>query len=527
MRPLDWTILGLYVAAILAMGFLIGRRQRNQSEYYVAGETMPWWQVGLSLVANQVSAVSLIGAPAFIAVKSGGGLRWLQYEVAVPLAMIPIIVVLLPAYWKTRGFTIYGYLESRFGPSARRAVSAIFLLSRSMSTGVALLAASYVTAVCLDLGLSATIVSVGAVSVLYTIWGGIRADIYSDIAQLAVLWLSSILGAVLIVLQVPAEGWDPAGWQDRLAVFEFGTNGITDGADFSFWPMLFGGLFLYLSYYGCDQTQAQRLLSTAGPKESAKALTLNGILRFPLVLTYCAVGVLMLPFLAAHPGFSSQVAALPPDYLMPTFFLHHLPAGFLGLVVAGVFAASMSSIDSAVNSLSASSWNDFLLPLRPALASVDDRLKVLFSRLLAAFWGVVSILFALWLGGGHDTVIELVNKIGSAFYGPVAGIFILGILVSRAGLRGALVGLAAGVAANLYLWLAHSGQVSWMWWNLVGFTVCLAVGTAAGGGSPHPKGDRQAPVPVPWRMVWLLCFWFAAILAAAVAVEYLGGSGLF
>lgn len=132
MSPLDWTILGLYVLAILAMGYLIGRRQRNQSEYYVAGETMPWWQVGLSLVANQVSAVSLIGAPAFIAVKSGGGLRWLQYEMAVPLAMIPIIVVLLPAYWKTRGFTIYGYLERRFGPPARRAVSAIFLLSRSI-----------------------------------------------------------------------------------------------------------------------------------------------------------------------------------------------------------------------------------------------------------------------------------------------------------------------------------------------------------------------------------------------------------
>ncbi|HOW51913.1 MAG TPA: sodium transporter [bacterium] len=518
MRPLDWTVLAVYLAGILGMGFLIGRRQRDQSEYYVAGETMPWWQVGLSLVANQVSAVSLIGAPAFIAVKSGGGLKWLQYEMAVPLAMIAIIVILLPAYWKSRGFTIYGYLDDRFGAPVRLAVSAVFLLSRSMGTGVALLATSYVTAVCLDVGLTATIALVGAASVLYTIWGGIRADIYSDIVQLAVLWAAALVCGVIIVLQIPDGGWDLSFWRDRLAVFEFSRNGITDGATFSFWPMLFGGLFLYLSYYGCDQTQAQRLLSTKGPGESAKALALNGILRFPLVLTYCAVGVLMLPFMASHPDFSAQVASLPPDYLMPTFFLHHVPTGFLGLIIAGVFAASMSSIDSAVNSLSAASWNDFLVRFRPSLDLIADRAKVRWSRFIAAFWGGISILFALWLGGGHDTVIELVNKIGSAFYGPVAAVFVVGILFASADGRGALAGLAAGVAVNIYLWIGHGGTVSWMWWNLIGFVVCLAVSLLF-----SSSGNAATRVAPSTRMIgWLLPLllgWFVLIVLCGLLIH--------
>lgn len=521
MRPLDWAILFLYIGVILGMGFLIGRRQRDQQEYYVAGSTVPWWQVGLSLVANQVSAISLIGAPAFIAVKSGGGLKWLQYEMAVPLAMIPIIVVLVPAYWRHRGFTIYGYLEDRFGPAVRRAVSAIFLVSRSMGTGVALLATSYVTAVCLDMTLPLTIVLVGAVSVLYTIWGGIRADIYSDIVQLAVLWLAAIACGVIIALQIPEGGWGLWSWHERLAVFELGTNGVTDGANFSFWPMLFGGLFLYLSYYGCDQTQAQRLLCVAGPRESAKALALNGILRFPLVLTYCAVGVLMLPFMAAHPAFGETVAALPPDYLMPTFFLHHVPTGFLGLIVAGVFAASMSSIDSAVNSLSAAAWNDILLAVRPSLNGMSDAAKVRWSRSIAAFWGGVAILFALWLGGGHDTVIELVNKIGSAFYGPVAAVFFLGILVPRSTARGALAGLSAGVGANIYLWLFHADRVGWMWWNLIGFAICVAVGMLMSPRGAIGRGLSERTEPRSWRMVWILAGWFAVIVSAGILIERL------
>jgi len=517
-RALDWAILFIYLAVILGMGFLIGRRQRDQSEYYVAGETMPWWQVGLSLVANQVSAISLIGAPAFIAVKSGGGLKWLQYEMAVPLAMIPIIIILLPAYWKSRGFTIYGYLQERFGVPVRLAVSAIFLLSRSMGTGVALLATSYVTAVCLEMSLPATIILVGALSVLYTIWGGIRADIYSDIVQLGVLWISALACGIIIALQIPEGGWTFAAWHDRLTVFDLSTNGLTDGANFSFWPMLFGGFFLYLSYYGCDQTQAQRLLSTRGPEESAKALALNGILRFPLVLTYCAVGVLMLPFMASHPDLGTRVAALPPDYLMPTFFLHYVPTGFLGLIIAGVFAASMSSIDSAVNSLSAASWDDFLIRLRPSWDRASDRMKVRWSRASAAFWGLVSILFALWLGGGHDTVIELVNKIGSAFYGPVAAVFLIGILSRRMDGRGALAGLTAGVAINMYLWLGYGDTVSWMWWNLIGSVVCIL--TAWFFSRARTLVSAASTVSArPALVVPLLLWWFALIIFCGVLIQ--------
>ncbi|MBM3296655.1 MAG: sodium transporter, partial [Candidatus Aminicenantes bacterium] len=198
MGSLDWAIVGAYILGVLGLGYLISRRQRDQADYYLAGRRLRSGQVGLSLVANQVSSVSLVGAPAFIALKSGGGLVWLQYELAVPLAMIVIIAVLLPAYWKKRGLTIYEYLEERFGRTTRSLLGLVFLVSRSLGSGVALLAASYVTSVCLGLSLSWTILLVGVVSLLYTSVGGIKADVYTDIVQLVILWGGSLACIVLL-----------------------------------------------------------------------------------------------------------------------------------------------------------------------------------------------------------------------------------------------------------------------------------------------------------------------------------------
>lgn len=503
------------------MGCAIGRRQANQKDYFLAGESMAWWKVGLSLVANQVSAISLVGAPAFIALKTGGGLKWIQYEMAVPLAMVVITLFLVPVYWRTRGITIYEYLERRFGKSARMSVSLVFLVSRSLGAGIALLATAYVTSVCLGLGLDRTILLIGLVSVVYTAWGGIRADILTDIVQLVILWAGSFVCIGLLLSMLPG-GFSaiPAG-SPRLKVFEWGSAGLADGNTFSYWPMLFGGIFLYVSYYGCDQSQAQRLLATSGPAESARALALNGVLRFPLVLTYCAVGVLLIPFLDAHPRFLEKVRGLPPDYLVPVFLLDYVPQGLLGLLVAGIFAASMSSIDSAVNSLSAATWSDFLVRLSPRLADAGERLKLRWSRGIAVFWGGVAVLFALWLGGGHETVIELVNKAGSAFYGPVAGVFFLGVLFRRVGQQAAVAGLAAGVALNLSLWVLFPDQLSWMWWNPAGFTGCALVALLLSVPFPAPPGTEPEAPGRRLPGLRVLLAWFVLILLACLLAERL------
>ncbi|NOX38440.1 MAG: sodium/solute symporter [Calditrichaeota bacterium] len=479
MTGIDWAVLTVYIFLILLMGYWVGRRQESREDYYLGGRRMPSWQIALSIVATQVSAISLIGAPAFIAVRSGGGLIWLQYEFAIPLAMMFIMLTLVPIYHRIKAITIYEYLEHRFGTATRTVISLVFLLSRGLGSGVALLATGIVTAVCLNLPLYETILLIGVVSILYTTFGGIKADIYSDILQLIILWSGAFLAIGIL--------WNLLGDQalvfsasetHRLQVFQLQATGWGDGQTFGFWPMLIGGFFLYLSYYGCDQSQSQRLLTTATPAEAQKALLLNGLLRFPLVLTYSTVGILLIPFLRLHPDFANQLVGKQPDFLVPYFLIEYMPTGLLGLLIAGIFAASMSSLDSAMNSLSAATYQDFLIKIRPSLRNLSNRQQVRLSRGLTIFWGTVSTLFALEMIGGSETVLELVNKIGSAFYGPILAVFWMGMLNRTMTQTGAISGLLTGVLTNIYLWQFHSQTISWLWWNVVGFLVSFLVGYA-------------------------------------------------
>jgi len=466
----DWLILVIYIFIIVFLSYKIGKTQTNQDDYYLAGKGLKYWQIGGSFVANQVSAISLVGVPAFIALKQNGGLKWLQYELAVPLAMIFIIIFLVPAFWKYSKITIYEFLEKKFGKTTRSVLSLIFIVSRSLAAGVALLATSYVTAVCINLDIKITIIIIGFVALIYTVLGGLKADVYSDIIQLIVLWFSSFV-CIFIILKL-------LNWQidlnsvnlSRLKIFDLNSSGIGDGKTFSFFPMLFGGLFLYISYYGCDQSQAQRLLSSRSKKESKKALVFNSLTRFPLVVTYSMVGLLLLPFLNKFKIFAKEVQNLPPDYIMPVFFKNFMPPGILGIIVAGVFAASMSSLDSAINSLSAASWNDFLIKVRPSLNKLKDKKKVMYSKIITIFWGFLTTGFALYIANSSETVVELVNKIGSAFYGPIAAVFGLGLLSNKIKQKPAIIALFSGVFINIWLWMFFK-SVSWLWWNVTGFFV--------------------------------------------------------
>jgi len=477
MTNLDWFVLTVYILLIIGMSWAIGRRQKSQDDYYLGGRAMGSWPIALSIVATQVSAISLIGAPAFIALKSGGGLFWLQYEFAIPLAMILVMLILVPIYHRSRSLTIYEYLEKRFGSSTRITLSGIFLLSRGLGSGVALLATSIVTSVCLGWTLEGTILVIGLVAIIYTTFGGIKADIYSDIIQLAVLWFGALVMIFVLWRLLDGEAFSfLTGDSSRLMVFDLKSIGIGEGKTYGFWPMLFGTFFLYLSYYGCDQSQAQRLLATRDARHAQKSLFYNGLLRFPLVLTYCTVGILLIPFIRTHPDFAVQLAGQKPDFLVPTFLISYMPKGLLGVFVAGIFAASMSSLDSALNSLSAATYKDFLAKFFPSLKKLSGKQQVRASRILTVLWGMIATGFALRMVSGSETVVELVNKIGSAFYGPILAVFLLGILTHRASQKGALIGLTFGVGVNLVLWTGFEAQISWLWWNIIGFISAFGTG---------------------------------------------------
>jgi SSS family solute:Na+ symporter len=488
MTTADWIVLAVYLAAMVAMSLWVGRSQRTQDEYYLAGRKLGGLVVALSILATQISAISLVGGPAFVAVKKGGGLVWLQYEFAVPLAMIAILVILVPAYRALGVTSIYELLERRFDARVRKLVSAIFLLSRGLANGVALYAASLVVAMLLGLPLLWAMIGLGAVAILYTTVGGIRADVYTDAVQLVLLW-GATLACCGIALHLLGGSWQvPA---ERLRVIDTDPAGT-----FSIWPMVIGGFFLYVSYYGCDQSQAQRLLTTRGAREAQRSLLLNGLLRFPLAATYCALGLLLAAFLAARPDFAARVEK--PDHLVPLFLLHHVPAGLRGLMVAGILAAAMSSFDSAFNSLSAATVRDF---------GRGESIRA--SRLWTVFWGAFCVGAGVLFSRSADTVIEVVNKIGSVFYGPILAVFVLALLRRRAAPGGAAVGLVLGVGANVALWL-FAPKVSWLWWNAAGFGVAFLAGLAA----PRRDGD---PLPRSWPVPAV------AALASAFAVMLLLG----
>ncbi len=528
MNLLDWAILAVYILVILSMSYLVGRRQESQEDYYVGGRSIPAWQAALSIVATQVSAISLIGAPAFIALKPGGGLKWLQYEFAIPLAMIVIMGTVVPMYRRTGVISIYEYLERRFGPAVRSLLGFIFMASRGLASGVALLATSIVTSVCLDLPLFETVLLIGIVSIAYTTLGGIRADIYSDIIQLAILWGGALI-CLVILSGMPGGGLSsPDLPGERLGIFQMTGSGLGDGQTFGFWPMLVGGFFLYLSYYGCDQSETQRLLTTRGEREAQKALLINGLLRFPLVITYCGVGVLLIPFLVHHPGFLAGLEGKSPDFLLPCFLLRYMPHGLLGLMVAGIFAASMSSLDSALNSLSAVALRDFLQKYIPRLREIGGKKEVRLSKLLTVGWGILCTVFALGMIGGPETVLVLVNKIGSAFYGPILAVFWLGIMTRRANERGAILGLVLGVGVNIFIWRFFGNAVSWLWWNPIGFFSSFLAGYAGSfmvAGKVRPA-RQEMPVKTgerrfPMRYAVCLTGAFAGILGVCLFLQFL------
>lgn len=469
MTGLDWIVLAVYLAGMLAMSVWVGRSQSTNDDYYLAGRRMGAWPIALSILATQVSAISLVGAPAFVALKPGGGLHWLQYEFAVPLAMIAVLAILVPAYHAAGATSIYELLERRFGPAARRTVSAVFLVSRGAATGTALYAASLVVSVLLGVELLPAMLSIAAVAVLYTTIGGIRADIITDIVQLFILWIGT---AVCVGVAAAALGDAPL-WSavapERLTTVDPAGTGT-----FGLAPMLLGGFFLYVSYYGCDQSQAQRLLTSASPRTAQRALLLNGLLRFPLAATYCGLGVVLAALLAARPDFAARIPADDVNRLVPLFLLEFVGPGLRGLIVAGVFAAAMSSFDSAFNSLSAATVRDFVEPWTGRSATLRE------SRAWTAAWGAACTVAGVAFTRSASTVIELVNQIGSLFYGPVLAVFILAVLSRRATGRSSIAGLLTGLAANVAVWRACP-QVSWLWWNVIGFGAAAAIGLAGRG----------------------------------------------
>ncbi|MGR3320277.1 MAG: sodium:solute symporter family transporter [Candidatus Anammoxibacter sp.] len=470
MSSVDWCIIVVYLLGMIGLSVYMGRGQSNQDDYYVGGRNLPWWAVGISTMATQTSAISFISVPAFVAIKPGGGLIWLQYELAVPLSIIVVMALLVPFFRKLELVSVYEYLELRFGPSVRYLMSTVFLISRALATGIVVYASGIVLSVCLGIPLWTTILIIGIVTIIYDTIGGMAAVVYSDVIQMAVLVVglvicivyaaNSVGGFGAVVDSFPAERWK---------TLDFST-GLGDGSSTPFWGFLIGSFFLYASYYGTDQSQVQRELSAPSVNETKRSLVFNGLARFPLTLLYVFLGLSIGAVYLQSDELRKLVPADHLDYLVPQFIIQNLPSGIRAILFAAILAAAMSSLDSALNSLSAATMRDFIERGR----KLPDHRILLWSKLTTVMWGIIITGFAFIVGNISTTVIEGINKIGSAFYGPVLAAFLIGVLSKRATAIGVFAGVLAGVGFNLFLWIAVP-SVFWIWWNLFGLIIAVII----------------------------------------------------
>lgn len=448
-------------------------------------------------MATQLGAISFVSTPAFVALKPGGGLKWLSYELAVPLGIAFVISSLSPLFYRLRLVSIYELLELRLGPSSRLTASLVFQTARALASSVSVLMGGLVVSSALEVPLGWAILIIGGVTVVYDYLGGIRMVILSDVVQMVLIVLGIVICLVWALFSVDSSEvvalFDP----ERLKILDFAHLGLDADHTYSFWPMMIGGVFLYASYYGCDQSQVQRQLSVRNPRQLRVSLMVNALGRFPLTLLYCSMGLVVGAAFLLKGGvlFDLQLMELlkaEPDRMVPLFILKALPHGLIGFMFIAILSALMSSLDSALNALSAATMVDVYQRYFKPKADSRHYLKV--SRLFTGIWGAFCIGSALAFarsGATARTTIVLINAVGSLFYGPILALFILALLKTRPKAWVGNAALLMGVLFNLGLWLFS--QVSWMWWNAAGFAVSLGIGLI--GRAFYSSTGNHAKVP--------------------------------
>jgi SSS family transporter len=539
MRSIDWLVLFAWLTFIVGYGIWRGRGSNTVRNYLLAGKTMPWYAMGLSIMATQASAVTFISTTGQ---SYTDGMRFVQFYFGLPLAMVILSATAVPIFHKANVYTAYEYLEQRFDVKTRSLVSAIFLIQRGLAAGLSLYAPSAVLSVILGWPDQATTVLMGILIVTYTSLGGNKAVIHSDVVQMALITCALVIALVMAVHLLPAHvsfasALTVAGAAGRL-------NAVTTKFDwndrYNLWSGLIGGMFLALAYFGCDQSQVQRYLTGKSVAQSRLSLLFNATAKIPMQFFILFIGTMVFVFftfqkppLLFQPVEMERVRADPrypevqrnydeayakqqqaadelvhahgaeeadarnryrtaqrelneahaageklvgPDfhdtnYIFLSFVTNYLPAGLVGLIIAVIFTAAMSSTSGEINSLAAVSVID--LYQRHIRKDASDHHYLNASRIATVFWGVYAVIFAQY-GKNFGALIEAVNIVGSLFYGGLLGVFVLAFFFKRVGGAGAFFGVLAGEAAIFSAYLFTS--ISYLWYNVIGCVVVILVG---------------------------------------------------
>ncbi len=465
LHPLDLAIVAAYLLGVTALGLRFRRGQSGARDYFLGGRTAPWWALAFSIVATETSTLTIIGTPAL---SYAGNLAFLQLVFGYLLGRALIVLLLLPGYFRGEIFTAYELIEKRFGARMRAVAATTFLATRAVAEGVRVSAIALVVSVVLGTSERLAVIIVIALTILYTFEGGMKAVIWTDVAQLLLYLTGSAVTLWMLLHRIPG-GWSEvthaaAAAGHKLQVFDF-TRGFT--VKYTIWSGLLGGAFLTMASHGTDQTIVQRLLAARDQRDSRRALLASGVIVLVQFAVFLLIGVLLFVF-SQH--FPLLAAGERTDRILPLFIVREMPPGLAGVMLASILAVAMSNASGSLNSLAASSVLDFA-KLRGRSADAAQFLRL--SRRMTLLWGCVLLALGLVRWG---PLLETGLTVASLPFGSLLGLFLLGTLDRRATARGALAGMFAGLAAILAVFRFTS--VAFTWYVLFGAVTTFAVGAA-------------------------------------------------
>jgi SSS family solute:Na+ symporter len=493
----DWIVILGYLGAMIGIGIWFGKDQRNTRDYFLGSKNIPWWGIGVSIVAAETSALTIIGVPA---IAYGGNIMFIQMIVGYVIARIILAVVMVPHYLSGEIYSPYQLLEQHLGVGPRRLAGALFLFLETAAAGVRVFVACIPIRLLLgeqvcSLGglvdpiLGAILIFVG-LSLIYTYIGGVKAVIWTDAVQFA-LFLAGGLFALFYIPTLIDGGWGAAlakaGEAGKTAWLN---TSFSFSAPFNIWMGVIGGTVMVLSTHGAEQLIVQRVLACGTVADGRKALVLSAVLIFPLMLTFLLVGVMLwvyyagtghpfqIPLPEGRPGIKSF------DFVFPIFMMTEVPHILKGFLIVAILSAAMSSISSAITSLASVSTMDFI---KQMVKGRDEEFFLRWSKYSTVFWAGMLV-FTAWLTREVTFVLNAAFSLRGLTAGALLGGLILAIFGRGVGARAAMIGMTASVVVmNLIYWPANipalrdwwiktfGGEVFWPWFTLIGTVVTLSV----------------------------------------------------
>src|SRR5712675_917751 len=465
-HPVDLAIVVVYLLGVTALGVWFRRGQRDVRDYFLGGRSAPWWALALSIVATETSTLTIIGTPA---ISYAGNLTFLQLVFGYLIGRVLIVLVLLPGYFRGEFFTAYALIEKRFGEKMRSVAASTFLITRAIAEGVRVSAIALVLSVVLGTSEKFAVVLVIVLTISYTLEGGMKAVIWTDVAQL-ILYLTGSAVTLFVLLHRIPGGWTEvtqvaAAAGHKLQFLDFSFSWSTK---YTFWSGLIGGAFLTMASHGTDQIIVQRLLAARSERDSRRALLASGVIVLVQFTVFLLIGVLLYVFAQHSPLLASGERT---DRILPLFLVREMPVGLAGLLLASIVAVAMSNASGSLNSLAASSVLDFA-KLRGQ--SADPARFIRLSRAMTLLWGLILMGFGLVKWG---PLLETGLTVASLPFGSLLGLFLLGTFDPGANARGALAGMIAGLATILCLF--HFTSVAYTWYFMIGSIVTFVIGAAA------------------------------------------------